>query len=72
MVDTRPADVWNDGLGAPGGISADRAFSQPAQQRRGGYASKVLADGPLLMNPEALAQSPLENLPGAALGKLTC
>ena len=47
-------------------------FSQPAQKRRVGCASKVLADGPLLMNPEALAQSPLENLPGAALGKLTC
>jgi hypothetical protein len=29
-----------------------------------------LTDSPLLMNPEALAQSPLQNLPGAALGQL--
>jgi hypothetical protein len=43
-----------------------------AQQRRVGFASKDLTDGPLLMNPEALAQSPLENLPGAALGQLAC
>jgi hypothetical protein len=31
-----------------------------------------LTDGPLLMNPEGLAQSPLENLPGAALRQLAC
>ena len=29
-----------------------------------------LTDGPLLMKPEALAQSPLENLPRATLGQL--
>src|SRR5712675_2398754 len=29
-----------------------------------------LTDGPPLMSPEALAQSPLENLPRAALGQL--
>src|SRR6266702_954266 len=33
-------------------------------------ARVALTDGPPLMTPEALAQSPLENLPGAALGQL--
>ena len=35
-----------------------------------GFTRHDLTDRPLLMSPEALAQRPLENLPGAALGEL--
>ena len=41
-------------------------------KRCAGFAGNDLTDGPLLMNPEGLAQSPLENLPRAALGQLAC
>jgi hypothetical protein len=63
-VEACPPDVnhLEFDLRAGGERDLDGAFT--------GIAGNDLTDGPLLMNPEALAQSALENLARAALGQL--